>query len=268
VASIRSLEDPALLHALSYGVAPAGDQIADALRRAVTLRLFPEEKLPPERELARLFEVSRITVRQAIHTLREEGHLRSVSGRGGGTYQMLIPSSRKWRTRTEAALQGLMEIIEFRGLIEPLATRVAARRATRSLLGRLQRSVDEMALSASLEEFRHADSAFHLLIANATGNARLLQTIVVARADFLMWRDRLPIPFVPGHNVEEHAAIYEALRSRDGAAGEAAMAAHLGATKTDFRREIRRLGLISAPRVRRAGPARAARNGGGVRDGE
>lgn len=254
MASIRTLENPALLHALSLGVAPAGDQIADALRRAVTLRVFPEEKLPPERELASLFGVSRITVRQAIHTLREEGHLRSVSGRGGGTYQMLIPSSRRWKRRTEAALQELIEVIEFRGLIEPLATRLAAGRITQSRLVRLQRSVDEMAGSERLEEFRHADSAFHLLIAEATGNARLLQTILVARADFLMWRDRLPIPFVPGNNVQKHVAILEALQSRDGVAGEAAMAAHLSATKSDFRREIRRLGLRPAPRAGHAAP--------------
>lgn len=250
--SLRTLEDPALLRALSTGIAPAGDRIADALRRAVTLRVFPEERLPPERELARLFGVSRITVRQAIHALREEGHLRSVSGRGGGTYQMLAPSSRGWRMRAEAAWQELMEVIEFRGLIEPLATRLAAKRVTRSLLARLQDSVDGMAASTRLEEFRHADSVFHLLIADATGNARLLQTIVLARADFLMWRDRLPIPFVPGNNVQEHVAILEALRARDGAAGEAAMVAHLAAAKTDFRREIRRLGLTPGPRVERA----------------
>jgi len=75
-----------------------------------------------------------------------------------------------------------------------------------------------------------------------------------------MWRDRLPVPFVPGNNVDEHRAILEALRSRDEAASEAAMTAHLAATKGDFRREVRRLGLTPAPRtVHRDATARRTR---------
>jgi DNA-binding FadR family transcriptional regulator len=263
VAPTRVLEDPALLQALSGGVAPAGERIADALRRAVTLRMFADERLPPERELAQLLGVSRITVRQAIETLRAEGRVRSVSGRGGGTFQILNPPSKHWKRRTEIAWQELMDVVEFRGLIEPLATRLAATRITKPMLGRLQASIDEMASSTDLEGFRHADSVFHLLLAEAAENARLLRTILVARADFLVWRDRLPIPFVPGDNVGEHGAVLDALRTHDEDAAEAAMVAHLKATKTDFRREIRRLGI--SPRAgrmqgaARRRPARARR---------
>lgn len=237
--------DPELLQALSNGVAPAGERIAIALRRAVTLRLFRDDRLPPERELASLFGVSRITVRQAIRTLREEGRVRSVSGRGGGTYQVMSPPLGHWRRQTDVARQELMDVVEFRSLIEPLAARLAAPRATRTLVLRLQGTVEELASSTRLEGFRHADSLFHLFIAESAGNARLLQTLLQARADFLLWRDRLPIPLVPGTNVSEHVAVLDALRARDAQAAEAAMAAHLETTRADFRREIRRLGQRS-----------------------
>lgn len=239
-----SVESAPLMRALlGDGVGPAGERVAEALRRAVILRVFRDERLPPERELARLFGVSRITVRQAIHSLREEGHVRSRAGRGGGTYQVLRPSSRSWRSRIERAWGELMEVLEFRVLVEPLAARLAVRRTTATVMAELRRSIEEMAASRNLEEFRHADTVFHLLIAQTAGNSRLLQAIAMARADFLMWRDRLPAPFRPGNNVEEHARVLEALAARDGIAAEEAMRTHLESAKRDFRREMRRLGL-------------------------
>lgn len=258
-----SVESPALLQALlGDGVGPAGERVAEALRRAVILRVFPGERLPPERELARLFGVSRITLRQAIRNLREEGHVRSRAGRGGGTYQVLRPASRAWQSRIERAWGELVEVLEFRVLVEPLAARLAARRTTGALVSTLRRSVEEMADSRRLEEFRHADSVFHVLIAEAAGNARLLQAIATARADFLMWRDRLPAPFRPGNNVEEHMRVLEALAVRDADAAEGAMRAHLESAKRDFRREMRRLGLGSG-RSGSSGLRSALHPGGG-----
>lgn len=252
-----TVEAPLPLRALlGEGVGPAGERVAEALRRAVILRVFPEDRLPPEREMARLFGISRITVRQAIRTLRDEGHVRSHAGRGGGTYQILRPPSRSWRARIERAWEELMEVLEFRVLLEPLAARLAARRMSGALTASLRRSIEDMAASRSLEEFRHADSTFHLLIAGAAGNARLLRAIATARADFLMWRDRLPAPFRPGNNVEEHARVLQVLLARDADAAEEAMRAHLESAKRDFRREIRSLGLEPAPAARR-GPRSA-----------
>jgi GntR family transcriptional repressor for pyruvate dehydrogenase complex len=239
-----SAESPVPLTALlGDGVGPAGERVAEALRRAVILRVFAGERLPPERELARLFGVSRITVRQAIQSLRAEGHLYSRAGRGGGTYQVLRPASRSWRSKIDRAWGELMEVLEFRVLVEPLAARLAARRTSSALASTLRRSIEDMAASRRLEEFRHADSVFHLSIAEAAGNARLLQAIATARADFLMWRDRLPAPFRPGNNVEEHARVLEALVARDADAAEEAMKTHLESAKRDFRREMRHLGL-------------------------
>lgn len=251
------VEVPIPLRALlGDGVGPAGERVAEALRRAVILRVFPEDRLPPEREMARLFGVSRITLRQGIRTLRDEGHLRSFAGRGGGTYQVLRPASRSWRARIERAWEELMEALEFRVLVEPVAARLAARRMSAALAASLRRSIEEMAASRSLEQFRHADSTFHLLVAGATGNTRLLRAIATARADFLMWRDRLPAPFRPGNNVEEHARVLRALLARDADEAEEAMRAHLESARRDFRREIRSLGLEPA-RGRRRGPRSA-----------
>ena len=48
--------------------------------------LGPGSKLPPERELAEQLSISRSTLRQALATLTETGHLIAVRGRSGGTF--------------------------------------------------------------------------------------------------------------------------------------------------------------------------------------
>src|SRR4026207_1121288 len=53
--------------------------------------LSPGHQLPPERELADQLGISRSTLRQAITTLVQSGHLKSVRGRGGGTFVVQEP---------------------------------------------------------------------------------------------------------------------------------------------------------------------------------
>lgn len=218
-----------------------GDRVADALRRAVILRVFPDDRLPPERRLAELLGVSRITVRQGLATLRREGHVRSVGGRGGGTYQVLRRPARGWRSQLQRAWSEIVDILEFRTLIEPLAALQAARHRDRLLLESLRRSIEGMASSDTLEAFRYADSTFHHLIASASGNGRLFRAILLARADLLMWRDRLPIPFRPGANVDEHLRTLDALAAKDGEGAAQAMADHLASARKEFWDDIRSL---------------------------
>lgn len=62
-------------------------QIADALANAIRDgRLTPGEALPPERELAKVFGVSRITLRHALQDLARQGLLIRTVGRSGGTF--------------------------------------------------------------------------------------------------------------------------------------------------------------------------------------
>jgi GntR family transcriptional regulator len=62
---------------------PLYKQVQAAIREAIATRvLMPNDALPPERELAEQFEVSRITVRKAISGLVSEGVLESQHGSG------------------------------------------------------------------------------------------------------------------------------------------------------------------------------------------
>ncbi|MGZ5412269.1 MAG: FadR/GntR family transcriptional regulator, partial [Solirubrobacterales bacterium] len=63
------------------------EETVERLGTAIRLGLLtPGTKLPPERDLADELRISRSTLRQALTTLVQSGHLLSVRGRGGGTF--------------------------------------------------------------------------------------------------------------------------------------------------------------------------------------
>ncbi len=62
---------------------PLYQQLQRALRQAIETRILgPDDALPPERDLATEFSISRITVRKAIDGLVSEGMLVRRQGSG------------------------------------------------------------------------------------------------------------------------------------------------------------------------------------------
>lgn len=88
------------------GAGPLHQQLARGLRRAIDLRrLAAEEVLPPERDIAEEFGVSRFTVRRALKTLAAEGRL--VRRQGSGT--VIAPPA---AGRIEASFSRLVSLSE------------------------------------------------------------------------------------------------------------------------------------------------------------
>src|ERR1700760_5020098 len=68
------------------------EETVERLGTAIRLGLLPPgSRLPPERELARRLRISRSTLRQALTTLVQSGHLVSLRGRKGGTFVAAEP---------------------------------------------------------------------------------------------------------------------------------------------------------------------------------
>ena len=110
----------------------AGERIAERIVTAIALGEFvPGQRLPTERELAAMLEVSRTTVREALQRLQASGYVTTKRGRGGGTFVRTDrgPDSDEMIRRTlEPAWAELTEILDFRSLVEQLIARTAAQR--------------------------------------------------------------------------------------------------------------------------------------------
>ncbi|MBA3262506.1 MAG: GntR family transcriptional regulator [Thermoleophilaceae bacterium] len=78
------------------------EETVERLGTAIRLGLLqPASRLPPERDLADRLRISRSTLRQALTTLVQSGHLVSVRGRAGGTFVSERPPrwARMWPPR-------------------------------------------------------------------------------------------------------------------------------------------------------------------------
>jgi DNA-binding FadR family transcriptional regulator len=210
----------------------------DRLYKNLARKLFMElangkyavgDRLPAERELAAEHQVSRPTVREAIIALEVQGLIEVRVGSGG--YVRRLPGTDDSPGFNVTAF----ELTEARLVIEGEAAALAAVHISEAELDELdalvRRIADENLRDQGTED---ADRAFHLLIAGATRNAAIVNTIEE------LWRLRTSSPasallFAKARTakvkpvVEEHSAIARALRTRDPAKARAAMRAHLSA---------------------------------------
>lgn len=191
------------------------------------------DPLPAERELASKLGVSRASVREALRVLESLGVIRSSggSGRGAGTFIASLPSealTRVLRLHVALANFSVGEVIETRVQLERSSAALASAQVTEDALAQLNASLAIMDTPGiSLEVFNDADTAFHVAIAQATGN-QLFSDLTGAIRNSL----RRPI-LAAFRDVDDPAALMAALQKqhhaiRDAiAAGDGARAAQL-----------------------------------------
>ena len=187
----------------------------------------PGGRLPPERELAERFEVSRPTVREAIIALEALDRVEVKTG--SGVYVLNSPSEINGIDLSVSAF----ELTETRALIEGDAAALAATMITDEHLVELEQALREMADESADEGLvsELADQKFHHIISQATQN-KMLSAVI----DNLWYiRDNSPVVHRAYQSIcemdgktriQEHQDIYDALKRRDAAATRTAMHAH------------------------------------------
>jgi len=137
------------------------------------------DRLPPEPELAQMLHVSRGSLREALKGLVYLGLIKSRAG--DGTYiqsslSRVLNQHFQWMILLNEVKH--LEIYELRKIIEPDVAALAARRATRADVDRLQAALDGMAEARGNPElFRKFDIQFHDAFAQASGNAAIQTTM-------------------------------------------------------------------------------------------
>jgi DNA-binding FadR family transcriptional regulator len=150
------------------------EETVERLGTAIRLGLLaPDTRLPPERALADRLRISRSTLRQALTTLVQSGHLVSVRGRSGGTFVAQEPPLGQG-VAAEVLGDGARAVLDYRVAVETGAAALSAERAGAADLDRLERLTDRMDAAVPFEEYRRADVRFHIGIAEAARSPRLV----------------------------------------------------------------------------------------------
>ena len=209
-----------------------GNAFEDTVARLLqTIRLgivAPGEALPPERDLATRFSVSRDTVRDAIRSLADAGYLVARRGRYGGTFvsdPLPEPVAPDTPPLTSAELE---DVLGLRRILEVGAARAAAARELSAAERELLWTQSRETASASVEDYRRLDSRLHLAIGEVVGIPSLVSLLADNRTRVNHLLDTIPLLSRNiEHSNQQHEAIVVAILTGnpDRAADE--MAEHL-----------------------------------------
>jgi len=240
-------------HQLSHAVlrpargGNAFEQTVERIAEAIKIGVFqPGDRLPPERELADVMQVSRMTLREALSALREAGFVETRRGRAGGTYvrqvQAAVVDTRKVDHQMGLPPRRLMhDALDFRRVVEPGAAALAASRSAAGVLtdpeaAHLREMVAAVEAAPDDGHRRIADSRLHLAIAFVAGSESL--TAAVAEAQVRLGEMLTAIPVLRRnieHSDAQHRAVVEAILHGDVQRARSAMEEHCDATSALLR---------------------------------
>ncbi len=205
------------------------ERLGTAIRLGI---LAPGSRLPPERDLADELRISRSTLRQALTTLVQSGHLVSMRGRAGGTFVADRPplgqDAGGWPLGGQTRA-----VLDYRVAVETGATMLAAERSSEDDLDHLTgltRAMD--GARGPFEEYRRADVAFHIGVAEASHSPRLVaaMTEVQGQMSDLIARIAHPDVVLTSSNAQ-HKRLIALLRRRDSGRAVHLMREHMGGTE-------------------------------------
>jgi GntR family transcriptional repressor for pyruvate dehydrogenase complex len=212
------------------------EQVEDQIRSAILSGVLRSgERLPSEAELSRQFDVSRSTVREALHALATQNLISKVPGAGGGSFVRSVDHESLGTVLSES-MQSLLALgrIEFeevslvRQHLEVPAARLAAQHRTDEDLSQLRDIVKKQkSISVDDPAVPDLDAQFHTAIAKASGN-RVLAAFVAAlheQTEPVRYLDLSPE--VGTTTVRQHQAIVNAIAAGDQQVAEVAIVEHL-----------------------------------------
>jgi GntR family transcriptional repressor for pyruvate dehydrogenase complex len=218
------------------------EQVASRIESLVlTNRLHQGDKLPPERELANRFGVSRAVVRESIKLLEERGLVEPRSGRGAF---ITAPSFGSLASSINVAFHmqdcTADDLYEARWCLESFIVRLATERATETDIARMEAAIAVMDQNLDNPDgFMPGDVEFHAALAAATHNPLFM---VMSRPLVQMILTLGHLGFSYGHvreRHENHQRLLECIKKRDIDGAEAVIRHHLNLSRDAFSEQTR-----------------------------
>ncbi|MBY8884393.1 FCD domain-containing protein [Streptomyces sp. PTM05] len=224
------------------GFEEALEQILQVLRLGL---VSYGERLPSERELAERLRISRVTLRDVLKVLQDQGLVESRRGRYGGTFVRYRAgaladadpgAAGRDELRRAVARIDVADVLRFREVLEVGAAELcASRELTAEEEDRLQICL-AATNDAPLGEYRRLDTRLHLTLAELSGSPSLAAAYAGVRATVNDLLDRIPL-LVRNleHSQNQHAALLDAILEGDTDGAREMMREHCAGTASLLR---------------------------------
>ncbi len=216
------------------------ESASDRVRNGLTAQirsgaLAAGQRLPPERELAEQFKVSRMVVREALSALTAEGLLSSLPrcrptvalpSSKMSDFEDVLNTAGNFFIKNDAAVKTLFETRIF---FEKALARHAAEQARKEDIEALRESLAiNHAMIGQRGSFEQTDMNFHHILYTIPGNPiypALHEAYNIRLATY--WGQIKGTPEIDRANYQGHQAVFNAIINRDARAAEQAMERHL-----------------------------------------
>lgn len=195
--------------------------------------LEPGDRLPPERELAEQFGLSRMSVRDALRTLESSGLVEIKVGSNGGAF-IREPNFDPLRETLSSMLRSkkanILELVETRKIVEIAIVELASQRATEEDLREMREAVEAARQSLKSGDLNYGPHSvqFHTALANAAKNHVLNLTVRSFRAFFSDVLEKLlPTSDMAERAIADHWDLYKAIETHDAERARKLMSEHL-----------------------------------------
>jgi len=186
----------------------------------------PGQSLKVEAALCEEFGVSRTVIREAIKTLAAKGML-EVGPKVGTRvlpvrdWNLFDPQVVGWLAAKGLSKSFVMDLLDLRRAIEPMAVRWACERATPAQIVDIQAAYQQLAASvADKGDYNHADQRFHEAVLAASHNQFIEQMLPAMGALLaISFEVSSAVPGELGRTLPLHKALADAIASRDAARG-------------------------------------------------
>lgn len=216
--------------------------VKQIIEQIKTGELKPGQCLPSQRALASMFKVGLGTVREALKILHVMGCVVVMRGKGTFVAKDALTIQNKPPT-IENALKAvsLAELLKAREIMEGGSAKMAAERADRESIRRLNEIADKM-LSFDIrgEAYYRIDAGFHIAIAEASENKVILELVKLLveethrHVHFMDSALGMDLPDAIGPYAESAKKVVECIESRDADRAGQMMVTHLKLFNDNF----------------------------------
>jgi DNA-binding FadR family transcriptional regulator len=209
------------------------EEALEQILQVVRLGLVPAGgRLPAERDLAERLGISRVTLREVLKVLHEQGLVASRRGRYGGTFVLpRTDAGGEDELRRRSTEVDLEDVLRFREVLEVGAAGLCAAHGLDGDRAARLRAALAATHDAPLSDYRRRDTLLHLTLAELSGSPSLTAQYAAVRATVNDLLDCIPL-LVRNleHSQRQHTALVEAVLDGDADGAREMMREHCAGT--------------------------------------